>query len=852
MAKLSTTKFKSALFRVRLACGANGLVRHRWPSGVSILVWVVLAAVTLPACSQVHHAAEQGDATGPDVLDRVRSLDLLPRFPHEEKLTDNGSTSRMKAAVYSTEANPPEAAMAAAPGANLGSMPASPATPAALGVPGVQPGPVGDGYELNFENAPVASVAKTILGEALGVGYTIDPRVQGTVTLTSGRLVPKADLIYVLESALRPIGAVLVKDKLGYRFVPLGDAVGAGNTDEAAARAAPGYGVSVVPLQNVSAQTLVKLVDSFATRPGTVRADPAHNMLIIQGSGTERRSAIDTILSFDADWMRGQLVGIYPIQNSTPEPVLADLEKILDSGEGGLSQNVVKLQAISRMNAILAVARKPAMLNTISAWITRLDRTDTARSGVRVYRVKYGEARQMARILNEVFTGGGSGSDTGENQVAPGSGSSESSSGDRLSGSAGGTQSGFGSRPQSGFGTSGGGGSSGGFNNASLGGQSAGGQAGQGLGSARPNLAASALNPADDSRGAAGAGGAGGAGGPPLLQGVRITADNVNNTLLIYCTEENYQIIERTLRQIDRPQLQVAIDATIAEVTLNDSLSYGVQAFLTSHNLGLGTDKGSILNTSPTATYPTTTTTVTNGVATAVTSAFLNRAIPGFNFLLGSEAQPTAILDALHMVTDLKVLSNPSLVVIDNQVATLLVGDQVPVSTGSANVLNSATATSNTIVNSVDYRPTGIIVKVAPRINANGNVRLEIEQEISNVVTSADADSPASTAPNLTPTVSQRQVKSSIVVASGQTVLLAGLIQEQTQKYRAGIPVLDSLPEVGNLFSHTTKTAVRTELIMFIRPQIIRDGVDAYSIAEELRTKMRGKLDNGLPQVRGP
>ena len=282
--------------------------------------------------------------------------------------------------------------------------------------------------------------------------------------------------------------------------------------------------------------------------------------------------------------------------------------------------------------------------------------------------------------------------------------------------------------------------------------------------------------------------------------------------------------------------MQVAIDATIAEVTLNDNLAYGVQFFLTSHNLGLGPDKGSVLN-APVGTAPS----IVNGVA----NAFLSRAIPGFNFLVGPEAQPTAILDALHSVTDLKVLSNPSLVVIDNQVATLVVGDQVPISTGSANVLNAATATSNTIVNSIDYRPTGILVRVAPRINANGNVRLDIEQEISNVVTSTNSGT--SSQPNLTPTVSQRKVKSSVVVASGQTVLLAGLIQEQSENDRSGIPLLDDIPNLGVLFSHSTRTAKRTELIIFIRPQIIRDGVDAYSVAEELRTKLRGTLGPNSP-----
>ncbi len=197
-----------------------------------------------------------------------------------------------------------------------------------------------DGYELNFENTPITTIAKVVLGDILGVGYTIDPRVQGTISLASGRPVPKADILFVLENALRISNAVLVRETAGYRIAPFGEAIGAGRVDRNQARAEPGYGISVVSLQYVSAPTLIKLLDSFATKAGTVRADPARNMLLIQGSGAERRAAIDTILSFDEEWMQGQSVGTFPIRNTTPEPIIAELEKIVDSGEGGLGQNL--------------------------------------------------------------------------------------------------------------------------------------------------------------------------------------------------------------------------------------------------------------------------------------------------------------------------------------------------------------------------------------------------------------------------------------------------------------------------------------------------------------------------------
>jgi general secretion pathway protein D len=220
----------------------------------------------------------------------------------------------------------------------------------------------------------------------------------------------------------------------------------------------------------------------------------------------------------------------------------------------------------------------------------------------------------------------------------------------------------------------------------------------------------------------------------------------------------------------------------------------------------------------------------------------LSRTVPGFNFLVGQEAQPAAILTALHTVTGVKVLSNPSLVVMNNQSATLQVGNQVPISTGSASVLNAATASSNTIVNTVDYRNTGIILHVSPRVSANGDVRLEIEQEISNVL-------PGSAANALNPTIQERKVKSSISIANGQTVLLAGLIQDQKNENKSGIPLLDELQGIGNAFSNQDNTKMRTELIIFIRPQIIRNSTDAHTIAEELRSKLRGTVSASSPHA---
>jgi general secretion pathway protein D len=751
----------------------------------------LLSALLLSACIVTADQSVESNPKDPraqDIADRIKSIDLLPRQAADETVGAIKQQSSSRPALYLSDGTTPT-------GARLAEREDS-----------------GGGYDLNFENAPVATVAKVILGDILGVGYTIDPRVQGTVTLASARPVPKADALYVLENALRMSGVALLRDHAGYRLLPTPEA-GPGGVDRTAAAEA-GQGVSVVPLRYVSAQTIFKILDAFGIKPGTMRPDTGHNTLIIAGSGTDRATAIDTILSFDADWMRGQSVGIFPIQNSSPEPVISEIEKIMDSGDGGLGQNVIKLQPIARLNAILVVAQKPDYLKRAATWIARLDRSDTAGVNMKAYPLRYGNAKQVVALLNDMLFGHSTASlDSASSQISPGSGIAMSSSSPS-------------SLPSSS--TSFGGGAIAALSAMPT---AASGAATPvtGLGSAPLNSrlsgGANATTTAQDNS-------SGGLLSPParpgangvIIENVRITADVTNNAVLVYANLEAQRVVEQTIRQIDRPQRQVAIEATIAEVTLNDQLNYGVQFFLASQ-------KGSAVNTVATAPgAPITTIEPASNAVNAAAGALLGRALPGFNLLIGSENSPRVILDALHNVTDVKMLSNPSLVVLDNQAATLQVGDQVPFSTGSATVLTA----NNTVVNTIDYKNTGIILRVLPRANANGHIVLDIEQEISAVA-------PGSTG-SLTPTISQRRVKSSVAVNSGQTVLLAGLISETENRQRQGIPLLDQIPGMGDAFSHQTNARARTELILFIRPTVIKDALDAHVIAEEMRSKMNGRL----------
>ena len=749
---------------------------HVLPPGFrSVAGWgwlgCVLAIFVLSGCGPAY--LEQRVDEPQNAADAIRAADLTPRFPSAARRSSEASEKG--GGFLSFGSDIPVTARAA--------------QVAADGAPEESQETAG-GYTLNFDNSPVANVAKVVLGDILGLHYVVDSRAQGAINLSSTRPIAKKDILFVFESSLRAVNLGMVKEAGGYRITPVGDAgvFGAADTARSPGDVQAGYGMTVIPLHYVSAQTIMHLLEGLTNRAGSVRADASGRMLMVVGTGQERRATVETVRQFDVDWLRGQSVGLIPVRNSSSAAISHELEKILDTGEAGLGHGVVKVEDISAQNAILVVATQPRLLKAAANWIQRLDSPNLSAAGVHVYKVRYGDAKQLARLLNSMFGNSGANGEAEAGGAAPGEGAKHLTPTERLTGGASASaQNGAngGQRPPAPAG--------GGAQSAQSGGSTTFG----GLQTAALNSAFSAASEQNSAS---------------LSPNVRITADTENNSVLVYGSAENFHTIERALQQIDRPRAQVAVDVTIAEVALNDELNYGVQFYISSH-------LGSIVN---------------SGTGLPMTSA---DAPGGFNVFVGNYATPHAIINALHKLTDVRILSNPSLVVLDNQQATLQVGDQVPVSTGSAAVLS----TNNAIVNTVDYKNTGILLDVLPHVSPDNSVHLEISQEISNVVnpTAGNASSTGFDT-NLTPTISERKVKSEISVASGQMVLLAGLVSETQNKSRSGIPGLDQLPVIGGAFGTTGKGRSRTELIILIKPQIIHDSVDAARVAEQLRAKMRG------------
>ncbi|MCU7810659.1 MAG: type II secretion system secretin GspD [Candidatus Thiodiazotropha sp. (ex Notomyrtea botanica)] len=287
-----------------------------------------------------------------------------------------------------------------------------------------------------------------------------------------------------------------------------------------------------------------------------------------------------------------------------------------------------------------------------------------------------------------------------------------------------------------------------------------------------------------------------------------IIADPDNNAILVMASPMDYNKIKSTIARLDISPKQVLIEATIAEVVLSDNLSYGVRWFFEGKS-GSGRPYQGALG----APLPT--------------------SIGGDGFSLGifdNSDNLKVFFDILETESAVKFLSAPQIMVIDNQTATFRVGDQIPIVTRSS---QSTTDPDAPIVSEVQYRDTGTLLQVTPRINEGGMVTLEISQEVSN----PGAEPAIGGGGNVS--ISQRTIESTVVVHDGQSIVLGGLIRERETDSKGGIPGLMNIPVFGNLFSSTTKDLNRTELIVTLTPKVVRNPQEAYEISQELREKIK-------------
>lgn len=620
------------------------------------------------------------------------------------------------------------------------------------------------GYQVNFNNAELSEVVRVILLDTLKTGYVLDPNVVGKVTVTSPNPLSRTELLQLLESVLKMNRAVMVSDGKRYKIGPLASlrAGGSGSISYASERQkyGPGYGISVLPLRHVSAKEMIRLLGSFVTHPGSLKAEASRNLLLIRGTTSERNNLLSVASTFDVDWLRGQSAGIYRLLYATPDEMIAELTNVFETRQGAPGQSLIRFEPIKRLNAVLVLTKRRKLLGEVATWIKRLDKTSPLSNSLYVYRVEHGKAKRLASLLNKMFGDGAGLEPSEEAEITPAQSAVTSTTDPAATGNIA-----TGSNPRN-----------------RTPGQS------ESIGAA--------IAPPDETDAGAGGGGR-----------VHVVADELQNKLLIRSSLRDYKKIVGILARLDQPAAQVLIKATLAEVQLNKALRYGVQAFLqkSSPRGVLGFSNGTALTIAPT--------------------------LPGLNFLVGLPSTPKVILDALSNKTSVRLVSSPSLVVVNSGTAVLQVGDDVPIATRQA---VSVTDPAAPIVNDIEFRKTGVILKVTPQINSDGLVTMEVEQEISQV-SSTQANGQTGT---LTPTISQRRIVSTISVYSGQMVVLGGLVSERTSKFANRVPILEKVPVVGDAVGKTDDAGARTELVIFIQPQVIRDASDATHIADELRARL--------------
>ena len=291
---------------------------------------------------------------------------------------------------------------------------------------------------------------------------------------------------------------------------------------------------------------------------------------------------------------------------------------------------------------------------------------------------------------------------------------------------------------------------------------------------------------------------------------IEIIADAMRNALVILARPREYRTVLAALTELDRAPLQVLIEASIIEVSLKDELDYGVEWFF-KNNFERGNVEG-------------------GRGALDLGAAGIAATAPSFSYtVLDNADQARIALNALEQETQVNILSSPSLMVLDNQTASINVGDEIPVpARQSVSNVNPDSPT----VNEIQFRQTGITLTVTPRVNHSGRVTLEIRQEVSSAVgtTSSAIDAP---------TIQQRQLESTVAVHSGETLVLGGLIQDAASEAESGIPGLRRLPLLGKLFGETREEQRRTELLVLITPRVVVDRNDVRQITEEFREKLR-------------
>ncbi len=641
----------------------------------------------------------------------------------------------------------------------------------------------------NFEGQSLPEVVKVILGDVLNENYVIAPGVSGNVTFSTAKPIGADQVLPVLEMLLSWNNASLVWMDGRYHVLPTGRAIRGQLTPTIGSAAGQkGYEVRVFPLDYIAPAEMEKLLQPYAKEGAVISVDNARNLMILAGTPKELSNYQKTIDIFDVDWLAGMSVGMYPLSRVEADTVVTELEAVFGEGSGTPLAGMFRFMAIERLNSVMVITPQADYLKKAAEWVDRLDRGGSeAGSRLYVYDVKNVKATDLSDVLSDVFGGGGSSRRSSRNSgdVAPGLQAGEITSiNDRRSSA-----------------------------------------------QERNQPEAQSLNAASGSGSRIASDG-----GVALVDGedIGITAVEESNSLLIRATPQQYDAVMAAVKRLDFIPLQVLVEVKVLEVTLNDALRFGVQWFFESAIAGLdfNADTGDDDDDGDGVTTPR-----PKGLFGDQPDKFGLLSGSGFDYRIRG-ADVGVIITALEDETDVRTISAPSLMVLNNREANINVGTQIPV---NSPIFNQGTG-NNIGQSRVQFRDTGVTLNVVPRVNPGGMVFMEVQQEVSTPLDSGDANGNVS--------VNQRRLDTEIAVQSGETVVLGGLIQATLNENDDGLPVLKNIPVLGGLFGRKSTSEIRTELLVLITPTVVGSVEEARAVSSEYANKMQGLKPFDLKKVK--
>lgn len=667
---------------------------------------------------------------------------------------------------------------------------------------------------LNFVNADIDQVAKAI-GAATGKTIIVDPRVKGQLNLVAERPVPEDQALKTLQSALRMQGFALVQDHGVLKVVPEADAKLQGvPTYVGNAPQARGDQVitQVFELHNESANNLLPVLRPLISPNNTVTAYPANNTLVVTDYADNVRRIAQIIAGVDS--AAGAQVQVIALRNANAIDLAAQMQKMLDPGSIGNSDATLKVSVTAdpRTNSLLLRASNGARLAAAKRLAQQLDAPSAVPGNMHVVPLRNADAVKLAKTLRGMLGKGGN--DSGSSASSNDANSFNQNGGSSSSGNFSTGSSGTPPLPSGGLGgssssSSGYGGSSG---------------SGGGLGSA--GLLGGDKDKSDDSQ-----------------PGGMIQADAATNSLIITASDPVYRNLRSVIDQLDARRAQVYIEALIVELNSTTQGNLGIQwqvasgQFLGGTNLNPGLGLGNSIINLTTGTAGTTNPGLAGNLATL--GQGLN--VGWLHNMFGVQGLG-ALLQYFAGVSDANVLSTPNLITLDNEEAKIVVGQNVPIATGSYSNLTSGT-TSNAF-NTYDRRDVGLTLHVKPQITDGGILKLQLYTEDSAVVA-------GTTTAQTGPTFTKRSIQSTILADNGEIIVLGGLMQDNYQVTNSKVPLLGDIPWIGQLFRSESKVRAKTNLMVFLRPVIISDRSTAQEVTANRYDYIQGvtgayKSDNNV------